>query len=89
MELDPADGGIGLKIGEHVSQQESGHNWFFSAGHTRQKGRADGPTELISQQHWSPSAAIGNAWEPSGGGANVTYTVSDQSQLVVNARGFF
>ncbi len=39
VELDPADGGVGLEVGEFVSQQKSRHGRLFSAAQTREEGR--------------------------------------------------
>lgn len=49
MELDPADGGVGLEVGELVSQQNSRHGGLLSAAQTREKeGRQEGGTSSLT-----------------------------------------
>lgn len=49
VELDPAEGGVGLEVGELVSQQNSRHVWLLSAAQTREKeGRQEGGTSSLT-----------------------------------------
>lgn len=50
--LDPADGGVGLEVGELISQQKSRHGGLFSAAQTQEKGR--GTTVVISASWMDP-----------------------------------
>ena len=64
VELDPADGGVGLEVGELVSQQDSRHGGLLSAAQTREKEgrqeRGGGPLpwqacsyrQLINEPGW-------------------------------------
>lgn len=54
VELDLADGGVGLEIGELVSQQKSRHDRLFSAAHTHTHWREEEGTNSLRGLKRSP-----------------------------------
>lgn len=62
VELDPADGGVGLEVWEHVTQQKSRHDGFCSA------------VRYGKNEAGQWVGRVGTTWmDPDKGGANLTY----------------